>query len=257
MSTLLNTIIDIVKEGGKILTDAQVESEQITDKEGAGNIVTIYDKKTQEYLQKCLQEALPEAIFVGEEEENHKKVAEKGYTFIVDPIDGTYNFSRDYGQSAISVGLLKDGEPYIGVCYDPYRDEMFTAEKGKGAYLNGKPIHVSGRKLKEAVIMAGSAPYYRELREETIRVFGKLYIVANDFRRSGSAVLDICNVACGRFDAFFEVRLQPWDYAGAQIIVTEAGGTATDLKGDKLQHDAPTSVLVTNGAEDYLPYLAD
>ncbi len=78
MSTLLNTIIDIVKEGGKILTDAQVESEQITDKEGAGNIVTIYDKKTQEYLQKCLQEALPEAIFVGEEEENHKKVAEKG-----------------------------------------------------------------------------------------------------------------------------------------------------------------------------------
>lgn len=255
MDKLVKDFEEIVRECGKILVDARDKNKQSSDKAGSGNIVTIYDKKAQDFLKEHLLKALPEAVFVGEEEDDHKEVLKEGYTFIVDPIDGTYNFSKNYDQSAISVGLLKDAEPYIGVCYNPYGDEMFTAQKGCGAYLNGEPIHVSDKKLCEGVFMAGSAPYYRELRDETARVFTNLYRIANDFRRSGSAVLDICAVACGRFEAFFEVRLQPWDYTGAEIIVTEAGGYAGDMEGKKLQHDVQTSVLITNGAEDYLPYI--
>lgn len=255
MNELIYKIEDIVRKAAKLMLSAE-EDKGIEAKEGIGNYVTKYDKLVQESLYSDLMELLPEATFIGEEEDDHSKVRE-GYTYIVDPIDGTTNFARGFMESFISVALLKDGENFLSVCYQPYHDEMFTAEKGKGAYLNGKPIHVSDKKLKEGLVFMGSSPYYADMREKTYDMFKRITLDASDFRRIASAVLEMCYVACGRAECFIELRLQLWDYAAAKLIVEEAGGTVTDSKGQKLTFSGPTSIVATNGQEDYIKYTAD
>ena len=150
--TLLEKIADAVRECGEIMLNADRTGNYVDEKGGHANFVTIYDKKVQEELKKKLFEILPEAVFVGEEDDMHASI-KKGLAFIVDPIDGTTNFIKDYNTSAISVGLANDGQAYMGVVYNPYLNEMFTAEKGKGAYLNGKPIHVSKQPLSNGIVV--------------------------------------------------------------------------------------------------------
>lgn len=179
----------------------------------------------------------------------------KEYTFIVDPIDGTTNFSRNLSLSAISVALLKNAEPYIGVCYNPYTNEMFVAQKGKGAYLNGKSIKVSNKKLQEGIVLTGNAPYYADMREKSLLILKNFAMIAIDFRRFGSAVIELCNIACGRAEVYFELKLQPWDYAAGMLIVEESGGNVTQMNGKKMTFDKPTSILASNNVEDYLKYL--
>lgn len=255
MNELLYEIEKIVRAAAELMLSAE-EDKGIEEKEGIGNYVTKYDKLVQQTLQKELLALLPDASFIGEEEDDHSKVAE-GYTYIVDPIDGTANFARGFSQSFISVALLKDGENFISVCYNPYLDEMFTAEKGKGAYLNGKAIHVSDKKLKEGIIFMGNSPYYADLREKTYDMFKRITLDAADFRRIGSAVLEMCYVACGRAEAFIELRLQLWDYSAAKLIVEEAGGVVTDSKGGKLDFSGPTGIVASNGVQDYIKYTGD
>lgn len=144
---------------------------------------------------------MPEAVFVGEEEDIHASIA-KGYAFIVDPIDGTTNFIKDYHVSAISVGLALDGERYMGVVYNPYLNELFTAVKGQGAYLNGVPIHVSSQPLENGVVLFGTAPYYEELNQKSFEMAYDYFKRSLDVRRSGSAALDLCSVAAGRAELF-------------------------------------------------------
>lgn len=158
----MEQITDIVRACGEIILQADRGKGCIDEKAGHANFVTTYDRKVQQELQGRLLEILPGAVFVGEEEDRHAAVAE-GYAFIVDPIDGTTNFIKDYHMSAISVGLARDGEQYMGVVYNPYLNEMFTAVKGQGAYLNGEPIHVSSEPLSNGVVLFGTAPYYEEL----------------------------------------------------------------------------------------------
>jgi len=167
MDKLIVEIEHIVKVCAKQIVDIKQEKIKIDNKEGIGNIVTQYDKKIQEELKLGLLNLLPEANFIGEEND-YGEILRTGYTFIVDPIDGTTNFSRDLSLSAISVALLKDAEPYIGVCYNPYANEMFVAQKGKGAYLNGKSIKVSNKKLHEGIVLTGNAPYYADMREKSL-----------------------------------------------------------------------------------------
>ena len=238
---LIEKICEKVREAGEIMVNAKRDENYIDAKEGHANFVTVYDKMIQEKLKKDLLTILPEAVFVGEEEDVHAQI-EKGYSFIVDPIDATTNFIRDLHESAVSVALLHDGEQYIGVCYDPYSNEMYTAEKGQGACLNGKPIHVSDRDLKNSIVLFGTAPYYPELRQKTFEMASNYVRDALDVRRMGSAVLDLCMVAAGKAEIFFELRLYPWDYAAASLIVIEAGGTATQLNGEALTMDRPCSV---------------
>jgi myo-inositol-1(or 4)-monophosphatase len=255
MDKLLSQIEDLVRETGQILLNAKKEEKGVEEKEGRGNYVTKYDRLVENRLREELKKILPDSHFVGEEEDIHESILNHGYTFVVDPIDGTWNFAHNMDLSSISVGLLKDGEGYIGVCYDPYRNEMFTAQKDQGAYMNGKAIHVSSLHLNNGVFCSGSAPYYQDKREETIRVHAQLFRNANDYRRSGSAVIDICDVACGRLELFFEALLQPWDYCAGSIIVKEAGGVAQTLEGKELLFDRPCSVFIHNGMDDYLKYL--
>lgn len=244
---LLKEIIAAVRACGAIIVNADRTKSGIDEKAGHANFVTAYDKKVQEELQKKLLAILPEAVFVGEEEDVHASVAD-GYAFIVDPIDGTTNFIKDYHASAISVGLTKGGERYMGVVYNPYFDEMFTAVKRQGAFLNGKPIQVSNQPIENGIVIFGTAPYYEDLAKKSFDMAYQYFCKALDVRRSGSAALDLCNVAAGRAELFFELRLSPWDYAAGSLIVEEAGGVVTQIDGGEITLNEGCGVLATNAA---------
>ena len=238
---LLKKIADVVRECGTIILHADRSKSSIDEKAGHANFVTEYDKRIQQTLQKSLLGILPEAVFVGEEEEVHASIA-KGYAFIVDPIDGTANFIRGFDASCISVALTENGSPILGVVYDPYRRETYYAERGKGAYRNGERIHASERTLEEGVILFGVAPYHKDLMKKSFEVAYRYVSRGEDLRRSGSAAIDLCMVASGRAEFFFELVLSPWDYAAGALLVEEAGGFTGDLEGRPLTYDRKQTV---------------
>ena len=221
---------------------------EITQKDGAANYVTVYDVQVQTYLENGLIQIFPAAKFIAEEQENDPVSAARGLCFVIDPIDGTTNFIHHMGASAVSVALFSDGEPVYGAVYDPYRKELFFALVGCGAYLNGKKITVSDRDLPHALVSLGTAPYNRDaLADAVFDKAKRIFLHCADIRRSGSAALDMCYVACGRTDAFFEEILSPWDFAAGQLIVSEAGGRLTDYAGKKPEFGYKSAVLCSNG----------
>lgn len=243
---LLKEITDAVRECGEIILHADRNKNHIDEKAGHANFVTAYDKKIQQILKKRFSEILPEAVFVGEEEDTHASVSD-GYVFIVDPIDGTTNFIKDYHISVISAGLLFNGEKYMGVVYNPYLNEMYTAVKGEGAYLNGRQIRVSSQPLENGIVLFGTAPYYEELSRKSFEMAYDYFKKALDVRRSGSAAFDLCCVASGRAEVFFELCLSPWDFAAGALIVEEAGGKVTTVEGGIPVLSGKSSILATNG----------
>ena len=241
MRELTEQIVREVRACGALVREAKREDFEV-DQKGHANFVTTYDKMIQDRLQKALMRLLPEAVFVGEEEDLHASI-QKGYAFLVDPIDGTTNFVKDFKMSAISVAVMKDSVPEIGVIYNPYMDEMLTAERGGGAYLNGKPIHVNRRPLSRCLVLFGTAAYNPELRDRTFELAKHYCDVCLDVRRCGSAALDLCYVAAGRGEIFFELHLSPWDFAAGSLMIEEAGGTITDIDGNPLRFDKPSTIL--------------
>lgn len=240
-------IVNAVREAGLIMTGAHDIAQKITVKEGAANYVTAYDVAVEEFLYDKLGKLFPTARFIGEESsENHTELLASGLSFIIDPIDGTTNFIHGFRHSAISVGLCSNGEIVAGVIYDPYQDEMFYAEKGEGAYLNGERIHVSDRDISNALVSFGTSPYHRELADETFEHVKKLYLISHDIRRCGAASLDLAYVACGRCDLFYEITLSPWDYAAGLVIVKEAGGIVTSFEKTEVTLDRNSSVVAGN-----------
>lgn len=245
-------IQQIVKEAADIILSAKRVAESVSSKEGRANFVTTYDKKVQEHLKTRLLEILPQAHFCGEEGEDANTDINKGYVYIVDPIDGTTNFIKDYKVSAISVGLAHNGHMRVGVIYNPYLNEMFSAVASQGAYLNGNPIHVSKSPLSEGLVLFGSSPYNQELAEQSFRLAYEYFNQALDVRRSGSAALDLCSIASGRAELYFELILQPWDFAAGSLIVEEAGGRITTIEEEPIRFDCPCSVLAVGaGVESH------
>ena len=242
---LLQSIIAVVRKAGEIMLSADHIEETVEEKSGRANYVTAYDKKVQAFLFDKLAGVLPDAAFIGEEKEENPPVSE-GYVFIIDPIDGTTNFMKGYCASCISVGLLKDGQPYMGVVYNPYLDEMFSAEKGRGAFRNESKIHVSDHELKEGIVLFGTAPYNEELSKRSFSLAYELFERSLDVRRSGSAAIDLCNVACGRAELYFELLLSPWDYAAGALILTEAGGKIMTADGKELTYEKKRGVVAGN-----------
>lgn len=246
---IIQQIADIVRKCGQIMLDAEKIKETVTAKEGHGNFVTFYDRKIQEILEKELTELLPESRFMGEETADadaggsYMPDYDKGLVFIVDPIDGTTNFIKGYRNSAVSVGLLRDGEPYMAVIYNPYQDEMFTAVKGQGTRVNGRDVRASENKLADGIAVFGTAIYYDGSAEPTFKRAFDYFTHALDIRRSGSAAIDLCTIAAGRAELFFELELQPWDYTAGALLVTEAGGSMTQLDGSPITFDRPCSIL--------------
>lgn len=245
----VSELLDLIRQAGKIVIsahDVEAKSENVHSKVGTANFVTVYDVKVQNFLIERISALMPSAEFFAEEKENAQKLS-SGFTFVIDPIDGTTNFIHDYRLSSISVGLLYDGEAVFGAVYSPYYDEMFTAEKGKGALLNGEPIKAGSHSFGSALIGFGTSPYYKDtLSSKTFDIVKRCFLGCADIRRSGSAAIDLCYVACGRLDGFFECILSPWDYAAGSLIITEAGGIVTKFDGTPLSLDEPCSVIAAN-----------
>ena len=235
----------LIREAGAIMRSVpdEVRGNPVC-KEGSANFVTAYDVKVQEFLKAGLTRLFPDAHFFAEEDGESTQTIGDGYTFIIDPIDGTTNFMCGYDHSAVSVGLLSDGQPVFGGIYDPYRDEYYMAVTGQGATRNGRPIRVSARPVTRGIVAIGSAPYRKDTLSETVKEMTyDLFHTFADFRRSGSAALDICHVASGQLDAFCEPVLSPWDYAAGSVILAEAGGISTNFAGAPLDLSAPSSCV--------------
>ncbi len=242
---MLEQIAAIVKEAGEIVLSAHDIAAHTHEKSSAADLVTEYDLAVENFLKEKLPPLVPGAIFYGEEEQENADPA-TGWAFIVDPIDGTTNFVRGLRQSAVSVALAKDGVIEYGVVLDPYKAELFSARRGGGAFLNGSLIHVSDRPLSQGVFGMGTAIYRREYLAPTMRLTEQLFRRSCDFRRMGAAALDLCNVACGRTELFFEFSLCPWDYAAGSLLVTEAGGVISTLDGQPLAFDRRCSCWASN-----------
>ncbi len=242
---ILEKIIEAAKRAGDIIVNAHCSENDIGVKPGDANFVTYFDIEVQQFLKKELLTLYPTAKFIGEES------GEDGFEggeliIVVDPIDGTTNFIRNTNHSSVSIGILKNKEPYMAVVYDPFMDELFTAKKGCGAYLNGKRIHVSQNGLKNSLVGFGTCPYYTDLRKKTLDLVKALLDDCGDVRRQGSAALDLCYVAAGRFDIFFEYKLSLWDYCAGGLIVTEAGGIVRGENKKELSYNGPSAIFAAN-----------
>lgn len=243
--TMLEEIIRAVRGAQKIYKSAH-GGLGIKTKSSDVDLVTEYDGKIQQYLFDELGKITPGCSFLGEEGDGAKELTD-GYCFIIDPIDGTTNFVKGFQHSAISVGLAKDKELIAGVVLDPDLDNLFYAEKGKGAYLNGKRIQASACTLKDSLVLFGTCPYERELAEKTFELTKEIFYKCLEVRRSGSAALDICYVAAGKADLYYELILRPWDIAAASVILKEAGGICMTADGGKTDPAGIQSYVCSGG----------
>ena len=246
-SALINVMVKAARRAGRSLKHDlnEIEHLQVSLK-GPANFVSLADKRAEEMLYTDLAKARPGYGFVGEEG-GTREGADKSHTWIVDPLDGTTNFLHGIPQFAISIGLSREGTVIAGVIYSPANDELYIAERGKGAFLNDQRLRVAGRrKLADCVIACGLPHIGRgdhaQFRAEMIDIQDKVA----GLRRFGAASLDLAFVAAGRLDGYWERNLSPWDIAAGQIIVREAGGIVSGIEG----HDnALTSGNVVCGNE--------
>lgn len=242
---MIEKIISIVKEASSLMmTDSFV----IDEKDGCENIVTSSDLAVQHFLCSRLAELLPGSGFLCEEEDCITEQRE--YTWIIDPIDGTANYAHFLPECSISVALTKGGEAVAAAVYCPRLGELYTAEKGKGAFLNGKPLHVSSKSFRESLICTAMSTYRKEFAKACNDVIMDVYMQSNDYRRFGVASVEMCFLAAGRCDLYFEMRLMPWDYAAAGLIMTEAGGLLCNLKGEYPSLREPDLVIGANSPEN-------
>ena len=252
MEITYQAVLPIIKEASSLMKKRDF---WIENKGNVGNDVTAMDVAVQEFLIKTLAEAFPESTFMGEEDEtvwSSERVAETKWLWIIDPIDGTSNFIRDLKASAISVGLLHYGNPYLGVVYNPYIDELYYAQKGKGAFLNDTPIHVSGRDFAHSHFCTAASLYNKSLAAPCFSIMQEVYMQCDDFRRFGTASIEMTDLAAGKVELYFEMRLFPWDYAASAVIIEEAGGfVGTCSYLDGLCYHKPIPILAANTRENY------
>ena len=240
---MIEKLKQIVKQAGEIILSAE-KDKRVSEKSGYRDLVTEYDKRVEAFLREKLLGFLPEAGFMGEESMHAEDWARYEWLFIVDPIDGTTNFVQGFANSCVSVALLRRGQVEYGLVYNPYVDELYLAQRGQGAYLNGERLSCGDRPLSHSLLIFGSALYYPDEQKKTLEIFNAAYPVVQDVRRFGSAALDLCYIAAGRAGVFFEARLCPWDYAAGSLIASEAGATVSALDGAPLDLYHKCSVLV-------------
>jgi len=232
-SALLNVMIKAARRAGRSLKRdlGEIENLQVSMK-GPANFVSLADRRSEEMLYEDLAKARPGYGFIGEEG-GQREGADATHTWIVDPLDGTTNFLHGIPQFAISIALSREGTIIAGVIYNPANDELYTAERGKGAFLNDQRLRVAGRrKLSECVIACGLPHIGRGDLELSRQEMAEIQNRVAGLRRFGAASLDMAFVAAGRLDGYWERNLQPWDMAAGQIIVREAGGIVSGIAGN-------------------------
>jgi myo-inositol-1(or 4)-monophosphatase len=240
---LITPMQAMAREAGVLLMDYFHQHVKIEYK-GAVDLVTVADRKSEALILERIRHQFPTHDVMGEEGTRIETGSE--YKWYVDPLDGTTNFAHGYPVFCISLAVERRGQRIAGVIYDPTRDEMFTAELGGGARLNGKAMHVSATPTLGECLLATGFPSQKRHKNPNIYFYHQLTLRTHGVRRAGSAALDLCNVAASRFDGFWEFNLNPWDTAAGVLIVEEAGGKVTDFSGGPFQI-ASRETLASNG----------
>ncbi len=241
MSEFLDVAKKAVKEAEKIVMSYYGKEKNIKNK-GEFNLVTKADLESEKKILTIIKKKFPNHGFIMEEQKNINENAE--YVWVIDPIDGTTGFSHNYPIFSISLALFKNKKPIVGVVYAPYLKELFYAELGSGSFLNNKKISVSNIDSIKKSLIATGFPYKH--RKQNLEYLRKVAEKVQGMRRSGSAALDMCYVATGRLDGYWEIGIKKVDTAAGQIILKEAGGEVTDLGGNEIKEDY-SKIVATNG----------
>jgi myo-inositol-1(or 4)-monophosphatase len=249
MKSYLPEVEAIAREAGALLMGYFAGHVTIEYK-GDVDLVTEADRASERLIVERLHRRWPEHGIIGEEGARSDPTAE--YRWYVDPLDGTTNFAHGYPVFCVSIGLVRNAtndkpdQLELGVLYDPTRNEMFSAARGQGATLNGKPIHVSKTKALAESILGTGFPSHKRHKNPNIFFYHQITLRSHGVRRAGSAALDLANIACGRYDGFWEFNLNPWDTAAGTLLVQEAGGVVTRFDGTPFRLDS-REVLASNG----------
>ena len=243
---LKETLINATEAGAEVLKHYFNNKDlKISNKEGINNLVTEADHASENAIVKTIREAFPDHFILSEEVGELK--TDSDFKWIIDPIDGTVNYAHGIPLCCVSIGLEQKGEIILGAVYNPMLNEFYLAEKGKGAWLNGDRIYVSTKStVMDSCFVTGFPYTYLDVPNSPLDVFDRFIRKGIPVRRLGSAAIDLCWVAAGRFDGFFEHKLEAWDSAAGYLMVEEAGGKVTDHEGKKFspyQH----RIIATNG----------
>jgi myo-inositol-1(or 4)-monophosphatase len=243
MKPTVNDLVIWAKGAGAVLRDGYGKSHAI-DYKGSIDLVTEMDHKSEAYLVEKIRARFPEhTIFA---EETGEISGSEGACWYIDPLDGTTNYAHHMPNFAVSVAYLEDGALEIGVIYDPMRDECYSASRGKGAYLNDRTIHVSTTDNLLSSLLVTGFPYDQARSEKNLANFCHFTRLSQGVRRLGSAAIDLCYIAAGRLDGYWEMSLQPYDMAAGALIVREAGGTITSMYGNEDVFQPPYSIAAGN-----------
>ncbi|MGD8604399.1 MAG: inositol monophosphatase family protein [Anaerolineales bacterium] len=244
MEQRLNFALDTARQAGEILRRGFGHVADIQLK-GTVDLVTEHDLASEQFIRQAIESTYPDDAILAEEEGS---LGEGEYRWLIDPLDGTTNFAHRMPIFSISIAYARGNQAILGVVYDPMRDELFHALQGQGAFLNGHPLAVSQtEQLINSLVVTGF-PYDKHTNpDNNLNHFADLMMKTRGIRRLGSAALDLCYVAAGRFDAYWELRLWPWDWAAGILIAREAGGTVTNIHGGEAIFDERASLLATNG----------
>jgi myo-inositol-1(or 4)-monophosphatase len=243
LPSYLETATEIAREAGALLANF-FERRIPFELKGEHDLVTEADRASERLVVERLRSHFPSHNIVAEEGGGHTSSSE--YRWYVDPLDGTTNFAHGFPVYNVTLGLERNGEMIAGVIFDPTRGEMFAAERGSGAYLNNRPIHVTTAKRVEDCLVATGFPSAKRHLNVNIHFYYQLAMISHGVRRAGAAAIDLAYVACGRLDGFWEFRLNPWDMAAGILLVEEAGGRCSDMLGGAARLNGP-HLLADNG----------
>ncbi len=227
----LDVAVAAAREAGGIISAAMDRPKNISYK-GEVDLVTETDKKSEAAILARLRHQFPNHAIIAEEGGASGPGASAEYQWHVDPLDGTTNFAHGYPVFAVSLGLLQHGEPLVAAIYNPVNRDLFTAIRGQGAHRNGNPIHVSAVEALSRSLLATGFPSHKRVQNPNIHYYWEFTLRSHGVRRAGAAALDLCSVACGQFEGFWEFGLKSWDTAAGILLVREAGGTVTNFSGE-------------------------
>ena len=251
---MIDKVVQIAKEAGGIIRDGFGKNFSVEYKTNLSNLVTEIDKKSEKAIINFIRKEFPTHAVLAEESSEHKPSLaspQKGngseYLWVIDPLDGTSNFAHGLPIFAVSIGVQKNGETICGVVYDVMRDELYSSEKGSGSFRNGQKLQVSANDdLRKSILVTGFPYDIQDNPDFAIERFAAFLKTSRAVRRLGSAAIDMCYVAAGVFDGFWEVYLHPWDICAGKLIIEEAGGVVTNFSGEKIDIYSK-QILASNG----------
>jgi len=227
-------MIDLARRAGALLRAGYEQAHTVEHKSSVIDLVTEVDRASEALLVGAIREHFPDHAILAEEGHAHSGSAP--YTWMVDPLDGTVNYAHGFPVFCVTLAVAHDGRPFLGVTYDPLRDELFVAERGAGAMLNGRLLRVSStRRLQDSLLATGFSYARAVVQDNNLAEFNRLMPRTRGVRRAGAAALDLAYVAAGRLDGYWEMYLSPWDWAAGALLVEEAGGIVTGFDGEPWQ----------------------